>query len=189
MAMRAFIAVPIPEAIRAKIAGIQQTLAATGAKINFVEPRNLHFCLKFLGEIPDNAVPKLKELIEKVAGQNSAFDLRIAGAGAFPSTKYVRVFWLGVAEGKEQLIGLAVALEAECQAAGFRPEERPFTPHLTVGRVKFVHEKEKLRAAIEGLAGADIGMMRVDAIKLFKSTLTPAGPVYEELHSARLGPS
>lgn len=184
--MRAFIAVPVPGPLQEKIAAVQTKLASADAKITFVEPKVLHFCLKFLGEVPDSDIQKLKDILERVANQTRAFDLRVAGVGAFPSKDYVRAIWLGCREGSQELTGLAADLETRCQQAGFRPEARPFTPHLTLGRVKFVRDKEALARSLEGLATVDIGVMRVDSIKLIKSTLAPTGPIYEELHSAAL---
>jgi 2'-5' RNA ligase len=185
LGMRLFIGVLVPPALRSSIADVQRAVAEVAA-VKLVEPENLHFALKFLGEVPEEAVAKLKEILERVCSRFAAFELHIAGLSAFPSIKYVRVVWLGAKEGAKELSALNKAIETEITAAGFRREPKPFTPHLTIGRVKAVRDKAALRRVFEERANIDIGTMRVTAATLFESRLTRTGPVYRELYSAQL---
>lgn len=182
--MRAFIAVEIPAELKQKIAGVQKKIAATGADIKLVEPENLHYNIKFLGEIDQAIADKVK--IALSGASFPAFDIHIAGLGVFPSPTYIRVVWLGAKEGAQQLTALAAAVEEALAAMGIEREKRPFVAHLTLGRVTSAKAKESLAAAVEELQAVDVGTARIDKFGLFESKLTPKGPIYTPLHTVEL---
>jgi 2'-5' RNA ligase len=181
--MRTFIAVEIPEAIKPKILAVQKKIEATGADIKLVEAENLHYILKFIGEIDDQTAEKAKNALSGIL--YPAFDVHIASAGAFPSKTYIRVVWLGCREGTQELTGLAATVEDAL--AGIVPkDERPFTPHLTLGRVRSVKGKEALTKLLQELEKVDIGRIHVDKLVFFESHLSPKGPTYKRLLTVSL---
>lgn len=182
--MRTFVAVEVPAALKAKIIAIQKKLEASGADIKLVEPENLHYNLKFLGEIDQNMAEKVKKAISNISFP--AFDVHIAGLGTFPSQTYIRVVWLGAKEGTQELTALAGIVEESLAAIGIEREKRPFLPHLTLGRVGSPKAKEALIAATKDLKTVDVGNARIDELVLFQSKLTPQGPIYTPLLKIQL---
>ncbi len=177
--MRCFIAVELAPELKNKVAGIQQRLGDLG-KIKFIEPENLHFTLKFLGEIDDEQAATVVNKLSNIAANNDAFSIDICGIGAFPSFNYIRVLWLGIGQGAEKMANL------QKQINQIKIGKRSDIPHLTIGRVKFVKDKQALLSRLEELKNAEIGKMSVHIIKLKKSTLTPHGPIYEDIKEFRL---
>lgn len=177
--MRTFIAVEISEEARGAVARLQEQLKEAGADVNWVEPENLHLTLKFLGEIEEARVPLLTEALSSSL-QTPLFTFSLEGVGAFPRPQHPKVFWVGINEGKGPLLELARELESACNRCGFPPEERPFSPHLTIGRV---HSPQGLNRLTQKLQAAEFrgGSTEAKEIILFQSTLGPAGSVYQPL--------
>lgn len=169
--MRCFVAVDIDENLKGQIMALQKQLHGD-AKL--VEPENLHFTLKFLGEIRDEVLTEANNRLKVVASQFAPFDARIRGAGVFPNVNYIRVVWLGC----HDLFNLQSSVEAAL--APLFKKEMP-SPHLTIARVRSAENIEGVKDFVEKNKAADIGTMRVAKIKLKKSTLTPKGPVYEDV--------
>ncbi|MEM7820923.1 MAG: RNA 2',3'-cyclic phosphodiesterase [Candidatus Aenigmatarchaeota archaeon] len=182
--MRTFIAIEIPAELKQKIVAIQKKIAETGADIKLVEPENLHYNLKFLGEIDQKTAEKVKNALSNVSFP--AFDIHISCLGTFPSLSHIRVVWLGVKEGSQQLAALAATVEEALAGIGIAREQRPFTPHLTLGRVTSAKAKDALVATIKDLQTTDIGIARIDKMVFFESKLTPKGPIYTPLHVVEL---
>ena len=178
--VRTFIAVELPDEIRAKICGIQPSF---GLKSGLVARDNIHVTLKFLGEIQDAKVEKIKKALDGI--KVAPFQAHVKGIGVFPDMKYIRVIWAGIAEGAEQFVGLSSAVESALVPLGFAKEKK-FTPHATIARVKGVADKNALIARIKELADAEFGTFTVGEVKLKKSTLTPKGAIYEDLGVKRL---
>lgn len=162
--MRAFIAVEISEGARTEVARLQETLITAGADVKWVEPRNLHLTLKFLGEVPEEKIPALTESLGRTAAETPPFSFSLQGVGAFPRMEHPRVIWVGVQEGKEQLVQLAEKVGGE----------RPFSPHLTIGRVR----SGARLAPLPFKAGEPI---LADRLVLFQSVLSPDGSIYTPL--------
>jgi RNA 2',3'-cyclic 3'-phosphodiesterase len=174
--MRAFLGISVPEELKDKIISMQKKLS--GYDIKLVEPQNLHFNLKFFSEISDEDAGKLKSILESVCRQFKPFDIKISGIGAFPNPEYIRVAWVGVKDGNEKMAELADAIQDAVQPLGFEKER--FEPHLTLGRVRSGRDKEKLFETLKKLDEVEVGIMKVDRITLFQSTLGPNGPLYEK---------
>lgn len=186
--LRLFFALPLGEQLREPVGEVQRSIGRAGAKIKWVEPENLHFTLKFLGEMPASVVERLCEVAGQVARRHKGFCIRIGGAGAFPRPSAARAIWLACSTGAEALTGLAADLEEALAEAGLAPKEkRPFRAHLTIGRNKSRHRAEELAQAIEAAADVDIGEMKVDGFVLMRSQLKPEGPVYSVVEAFRLG--
>jgi 2'-5' RNA ligase len=175
--IRSFISVDIEDtSIQNKIINLKNTLTQDISQIKFVEGKNLHLTLKFLGDIYEtdiqNIIRKLNEIkIDK-------FKFKLTGVGCF-DPKFPRVIWVGVEQGKEELIRLQNEIEKRLIELGFKPEKRKYSPHLTVGRVKTVKNKRELLSQLDQLKNNDFGEIFVNNFRLRKSTLTPKGPNYE----------
>ena len=183
--MRTFIAIDVPEDLKPRIISIQKRLES--ADIKLVEPENLHFNIKFLGNTTEDQIPKLTAIIDEVASKFEAFDIEIHGMGAFPSNTYIKILWLGTKEGSNELMGLAEAIDAKTKEIGFNEEERTFKAHLTLGRLRSKRGKEVASSILEENRDVSIGKFRAVSIKLIKSELTPQGPEYSVIHEAKLG--
>ncbi|MBN2058248.1 MAG: RNA 2',3'-cyclic phosphodiesterase [Candidatus Saganbacteria bacterium] len=186
--MRTFISVELPDEIKGKAAELIAQLEQSKAEVKWVRPENLHLTLKFLGWVKDEQLAKMVELTAKAASGKSDFRLVLKGLGAFPSGKSPRVVWVGTAEGGDGLCQLARDLEQSLAAAGFKREEREFTPHLTLGRVKGRKNLDRLKEKIMGLKDAELGAAKVDSIHIMKSTLRREGPIYETYKEIGLTP-
>ena len=176
--MRLFISIEISEQLKDKIIEIQKRFR--DFDIKFVEKENLHFNLKFLGEVGED-IDKIKEAMTKVSQQFEKFKINIAGLNAFPNKNYIKVLFLEVKDGRQTMIGIAEVLDNDLGKS-----DKPFIPHLTLGRVKSGKNKEKLQELVKELENIEIGEMEVNEIKLIKSELAPSGPVYEEVFRINL---
>ncbi len=182
--MRVFLGVPISQDIVPRIARFQKRFS--GSDIKLVEEDNFHFNLRFFGEIEDKIIDKLRETVKETCSSFEKFDINISGVGAFPSKNYIRVIWLGVKDGHNELVGLANTLNNAIERLGFEKETESFVPHLTLGRVRSGKNKEKLISLVKEAENEEIGFMRVERVVLFQSKLSPKGPVYEEVFSIEL---
>lgn len=177
MSFRAFIAVDVdcgPE-LRKAIGELKDL----GKALKPVSPDNVHVTLKFLGEIYEGAVPELEAIMQKAVMGVQPFNVRLVDVGVFPNLRGPRVVWVGM-EGAEPLVKMASSMEDGCEPLGFPKERRPFSPHLTLARVREGF-KPDLVDFIKDSEGRDFGVFPVKCIKLKKSVLTPAGPIYSDV--------
>ena len=184
--MRAFISVELPDDIKEKIVGIVDTLKEAGQGVKWVEKKNLHITLKFLGWVPDEKIDNLKELVREAAKGHKIFNAKFEELGTFPPGKHPRVVWVGTSKGAEELKNIAISLEKSLSKAGYRAEEREFTAHITIGRVKEKKKIGELVKAIDSNKNAKFGETVVGEICIMKSTLTPKGPAYEVIEKVKL---
>lgn len=183
--VRTFIAVDIDdEVIIGKIRRIQDDLLSTGANLKLVAPQNLHYTLKFLGEVPDIKIGEIKNVLDELDAQQ--FKIHIQDIGCFPNINRINVIWLGASDGGDQLVTLAEWVEKKLVNMGYSRERKKFTPHLTIARVRSGHNRQKLQKKILQLSNINIGEINVSSVRLKKSTLTPQGPIYETLHEVLL---
>ena len=184
--MRLFIATPLGPQAEQHLGNIIADLRPHGGGVKWVDPKNIHLTLRFLGETEQDRVPKISALLDQVVEGVSAIPSEIGGLGAFPNLKRPRVIWAGINGGVEELSKLARQIELGVRQLRFEKESKGFKAHLTLGRVR---DHRKL-GPLSGLLG-DYRMeplpLTFDRVVLFKSTLTPRGPIYERLHEARLG--
>lgn len=187
--MRTFIAIELPKDIKDTLARLQEQLKISGADVKWVKPDNIHLTLKFLGEIDEQKLNKIMAILDDVTKDRSHFYLSLSSIGAFPKINYPRVIWIRIDKGEEQVKELAKVLEERIEKVGIPREDRPFSSHITVGRVRSNLHREQLVGDLVYLqnnpAGGDLGF-GVARITLFKSTLTPQGPIYEVLKEASL---
>ena len=189
--IRWFAAVEVPApAVRRALEGAQgrlrQALGRDADQVKWVPVHQFHFTLRFFGEIGPAEVDAAAEALRRAAARIRPFRLEVAGLGAFPSAARPSVLWAGTGDGRERLVALAREVEAELSDCGFPPEERPFQPHLTLGRVR--------RGALLGSAlreclaapAVSYGAWSVERLVLMRSDLMPAGPRYSVLEAAEL---
>jgi 2'-5' RNA ligase len=184
--MRLFIGISIPPELTQKIRKIQESIAKRGIDIKLVEPENLHFCLKFLGDTPEENIPIIKKALNDVESKFEHFNVKLYGIGAFPNTNYARVLWIGTTEGKEILKAISEELELYLSKEGFKEGEKEFSPHLTLGRIRSGRNKDALLALFKELDKVDIGTFIANKISLISSELTPEGPKYKEIYKIAL---
>ncbi len=187
--IRAFIAIELPDSLRQEVAAALSGLRASGADVKWVEPSNLHLTLKFLGNIEENQIEPLVLSLSKESSIRGMvpFQVQLEGLGAFPRTTNPRVIWVGVNQGEKELTELAQAVEGVCAGLGFAAEERSFSAHLTVGRVR---SREGLASLIKKLQVAEFRgstLAPINRVILFQSTLSPKGPTYTSLAEVSLG--
>ena len=177
--LRAFLAIDIDEDLKAKINKVIKEFKQIDANIKYVDLENLHLTLKFFGDIDTEGIDLLSSKISNVVNDFDSFKIKIKGCGAFPNTKRIKVIWLGL-EDDEIVKKLHDELDKEFVKLGF-DKDKKFSSHLTIGRMKSAKGKNKVKSTIEEFEEVDIGEMSVDKIILKKSTLTPQGPIYEDL--------
>jgi RNA 2',3'-cyclic 3'-phosphodiesterase len=181
--LRTFIAVEISPEIRSSALRLIERLRASQAKVKWIEAENLHFTLKFLGDVPAEQINDVCRAVEEAASPFTPFELVAKGCGAFPSPARPRTVWLGTEEGSEPMELLVQAIERLLEPLGFAREHRRFTPHLTLGRVREGPAAGLVQLAeLIGKHGDfDAGSMVVDEVTVFSSTLGRGGPKYEAL--------
>jgi 2'-5' RNA ligase len=177
--MRLFVALDLPVEVRKHAASI--CLDVPGAR--WTKPEHLHFTLRFIGELPGEAVPALKDSLSKVSLRR--FEGRLAGTGRFPRRGLPRILWAGFWP-EQPLTDLQRAIEAAVRRAGAIPEERPFWPHLTLARLRdtTAEAAEAFLGKWKDFVSAEFP---VESFVLYSSTLTPGGPIYRPEETVRLG--
>lgn len=187
--MRVFIAIELPEEIKGFLSRIQLKLKSAQADVSWVKPHNIHLTLKFLGEIDEKTLNNVIAIIEDTAKDKSVFHIRLSCLGAFPRMSSPRVIWVGIDKGDEQVKTIAKELEEKLSNLGFSPEDRTFSSHFTLGRTKTAKNREILAnglAKLQNKFNEESLEFLANKITLFKSTLTPGGPIYEALKEISL---
>jgi 2'-5' RNA ligase len=180
--LRTFIGVALDTFTHDRLVGLQERLAEAGVPVKWVEPDNLHLTLLFLGEVDAREVPAVCKAVEQVCRGVAPFALTLAGAGAFPTPRRPRTLIVHVTEGMEAMRALHDALEAPLLKLGcYRREERAYTPHLTLGRVKGQAAAEPLVAAVKQFERWQGGQTQVREVLVLSSELRPQGPEYTVL--------
>lgn len=183
--MRTFIAVELLENIKKKIEEVQNPLKKTDTYISWVKPGNVHLTLKFLGEVEENKIEDVFYGTEKALKGAKSFSLSLKNLGCFPNLRRPRVVWVGVDKGKEELSFLQKNIEEELSKLGYPKEDRAFSPHLTIGRVKSPKNIEKLVKLIEK-TDFQTEEVKINEVVVMKSQLHPQGAIYTPLRKIKL---
>ncbi len=175
--VRAFLSVDIDDdSLLDRITRIQSHLDVRSARVKMVERENIHFTLRFLG---DTSLKKIEEIRDKLSSINlPPFEIEVSGVGAFPRITRPSVIWVGVTKNGEKMIELKKRVDEGLREVGYS-QDRKFTPHATIARVKSVQNRRPLIETIENLSDEEIGLITVESYCMTKSTLTPRGAVYE----------
>ena len=186
--MRIFIAVFPPEPVQAAAFAVIERLRRRDDGVSWVKRENLHYTLRFMGELGEDGTRRTGEAVADGAAPHAAFEVALGGLGAFPKRERARVLWLGLERGGEAFVALARDIETALRRHGFERADRPFAPHLTIGRVR---ERElDWSTALEGAEPeAAVARFRVERVHVVHSTLSPQGSIYRTVHEAVLRPA
>lgn len=188
--VRTFIAAEIPREVQDRAASLIARLQGSDAKVKWVRPEQLHWTLKFLGDVELEEIPAVCARVTEAVADIRAFDVEAHGAGAFPDPRRPRTVWLGVSRGAEEMVELHAAVERSLVPLGFRAEGRKFRPHVTIGRVRNspVGIAELGRLITEN-ADFDGGVSTVFEVVVFSSELHRDGPTHQPLAHIPLAPN
>ncbi|MFZ0959721.1 MAG: RNA 2',3'-cyclic phosphodiesterase [Terriglobia bacterium] len=177
--MRAFIAIDLPESLRAALGEAQQAFRNACRDARWTRPEGIHLTLKFLGEISD---AQTKQVVEALAQIDpiEPFSVEVQGFGFFPHAHRPRVFWAGVAA-PPALAELAAQVESHMEKVGFAREDRAFSPHLTLARFQVPRPQPELEAAVAARAANSLGKFDAMEFFLFESKLLPQGAQYRRV--------
>jgi RNA 2',3'-cyclic 3'-phosphodiesterase len=186
--MRCFVAIDIDETIQAALADLQDNIRKEAhlekGEATWVKPSLMHLTIKFLGEINDEQAPQVCRIAEEIAARHKTFTVEVANVGTFG--KPAKVLWVGIGEKSSELMALQKDMEEAFAKAGWPKEEREFSGHLTLCRIKSFKAAKKLPPAANHYATVPLGSQKIDAICVYKSQLTPDGPVYTLLQKSEL---
>lgn len=183
--MRCFIALDVSGGVRHSIAGVIETVKGLSRSVRWVSPGRIHLTLKFLGEVSAETAGRIQEQLSLLCGRHGPFVLTVSGAGGFPDLRHPNVLWAGINE-SEPLMLLHRDLEQSMAGLGFGKEDKPFSPHLTIGRVKGREGLEDVVREWSGLKDMIFGSISVEEILLVKSTLKPSGAEYSRMAGFKL---
>jgi 2'-5' RNA ligase len=167
--------------VRDALAGEIERLRASSGAVAWVAPENLHVTLKFLGHVEPSLLEQVAAALAGVAPRHPGFDLEIRGLGAFPGPSRPRVIWAALGTGISALATLAAGVETGLGAVGVPPEARPFSAHMTLGRVRQPGREAGLAAALVAGATLTFGRFRVDELVLMRSDLSGRGARYTRI--------
>ena len=189
--IRAFIAIELPEALKAEIARLQEQLRArVRVPTRWVNPDNIHLTLKFLGDINRDTVDDILHAIGAAAGNAPSFRLGVKGLGVFPDPQRPRIIWVGLTGGLDKLRNLQRDIDNSLERLGFPREKRPFSPHLTIARLHdraTPADRSEIGHIIKSTTFIAKTSLNAGVVYLIKSQLTREGPIYSQLGSAELG--
>jgi 2'-5' RNA ligase len=184
--IRSFLALDLSENAREAIRRVVEDFRKADAWVSWTRVEQIHLTLKFLGNIPDEMVPGVAETLAETCSPVAPFRLQPEGCGAFPSLEQMRIIWVGLREEGASLLRLQKEVEAAMVPLGFPVEQRPFRPHLTVGRVKGRRGLHALREKLSKHADFHSEPFNVTEIVLYRSDLRPDGARYSPLFRAPL---
>jgi len=188
--IRAFIAINLSADVLERIEQVALDLKKrmNSVPIRWVPTENIHLTLKFLGNVSTANLELLKDILGNVASNHHECDISVGGIGVFPKPHNPRVIWVGM-EVPQELFNLQREIEIETARLGYSREHRPFSPHLTFGRVSRNASTEDVQIIAESLENYKVGFLgatRVRTVYLFRSDLKPEGAEYTPIHSAAL---
>ncbi|MHB8781976.1 MAG: RNA 2',3'-cyclic phosphodiesterase [Desulfobacteria bacterium] len=184
--MRAFLGVGLPADVREAIASAIAPVRGLHAPVAWTEPRNLHITLNFLGDISPERVALVERSMRVVASGIEPFSLTPEGGGAFPGTRNPRILWVGFLEPLELVRQLQQNMENALSGAGFPREDRPYHPHITVGRTRGALPPAWGERFVRALSGKRFDAVPVSSFTLYESRLGPGGAVYTPVCDFRL---
>ena len=182
--IRSFIAVSLPGHVKRELGRLQARLKSAGIQASWPRTETLHLTLKFLGDIPENQIPSIREGLSRTAARAFCFDLTAGGLGVFPGIKKPRVIWAGTGGRTDLLEKVFQDLEGELELLGFPRENRRFSPHFTLARVKREFSPKALIRLIQACRDIRSRPFPVSSLDLFHSRLLPKGAVHTKIFSA-----
>ncbi len=191
--IRSFIAIELPEEVKAGLAELQARLkSGMQPPVKWVDPHVIHLTLKFLGNIAVDKIAAITRAMEEAAQETPPFQLKVKDTGVFPNLRRVQVVWVGINGEMDKLSQLQHRIELNLVPLGFAPESRPFAPHLTLARLRdraSPDERQKFGQLIADTEFDAVYTVKVDSINLIKSQLTREGAIYHKICSVKLNKS
>jgi len=188
--IRSFIAIELPDELKSELTQLQAKLKlGRQSWVKWVDPYGVHLTLKFLGDIAIDRTGEITKAIEAAAQGMSPFRLEVKGIGVFPNLRRVQVAWVGISGEVDKLGQLQQRIESNLAHLGFTPESRPFTPHLTLARLRdqaSSDERQRFGQLIADTRFEAVHPIEVDAINLMRSQLTREGAIYSQISSTGL---
>lgn len=184
--IRSFVAIELSSDAKAEITRVVEHLKDADAAVKWAHPQTVHLTLKFLGDVPEEKLEQVSEKLRSAVKNVSPFDFVLGETGVFPDWYRPRVLWVGTADGNEEVKALAAKVEKALFDEGFAEEKRPFSPHLTVGRIKSGKNIAKLSEEARSITVKPV-KTRVSQIVLFSSDITPEGAVHTPINTFHLG--
>ena len=189
--IRAFVAILLEDAVREAVAAAVERLRPLGGSVAWVPAANLHLTLQFLGEQPEERLAAAEAALHDAAAGSAPIEAALHGIAAFPGLEQPRILWVGLAQGALEVRALQARVAEALAREGFPREERPWHPHLTIGRV---HDERRwrreagppLRRALAEAATVTFGTQRVTELALMRSDLSPKGARYTVRHAVSL---
>jgi len=172
---RGFIAIDVP--FTSQLKDLFDALQMTSAQIKLVEPENIHITIKFLGDTPEDHLDTIGKIMEESIQTTHPFTMTLKGTGVFPNENYIKVLWVGIAHA-EPLIPIVEVLNERLGTIGFKRDTKPFSAHLTIGRMRSSKGKEEILDILHNFSSTHFAQIPVESIKLKQSILTPNGPIY-----------
>jgi 2'-5' RNA ligase len=200
--IRAFLAVELSQELRAELATVQQELKhriepemKRDIHISWAQPASIHLTLKFLGDMDEQVIDPLLAALEQAIGRQTAVNVPLERLGAFPRPQSPRVLWVGPSQNWERgaeakrVVEIHGAIEQACERLSFLRETRPFSPHLTLARIKVGERHVGVALAKGGVLDRPISLssLAVESVVLMKSELKPTGSVYTKLWEVKIG--
>ncbi len=180
MKKRIFIAIELPEEIKQNLIDVQKNFQDLKAK--WIKPEHMHLTMVFLGDVEEQRILRIEKICQKAVQELEPFEIEFIGLGGFPNSRRPHILWVGI-ENSEKLIKLQSGLASRLKNLGFKTENRKFTPHLTLARLK---RRTNLKTAIEKFSKTNFGKMKVSQIHIFKSELGPEGPRHKKINQFSL---
>lgn len=184
--IRAFIALELDGQCRQALQDIQHNLRRTRAQVRWLKPEAMHLTLLFLGTIQSHLIPTLADGMDRIAAGIPCFSFEMGGVGSFGSRTHPRIIWAGIPNPPKPLLDLQAGVAGLAQAQGIPLEDRPFRPHLTLGRVRGPRNLGALSTAMEQMPDRHLASVPVPRVVLMQSCLMPRGAEYRLLHASRL---
>lgn len=178
--LRLFIAFDSPPDVKSKAAEIQDELRRAHADVSWERSEKLHCTIKFLGETASELVPFVVDALTEICRVSAPFSVRYRGTGCFPDRRAPRVLWLGIDNPDGYLDSLFQRIDAGMAGLGYKPENRQYHPHLTLGRVRSARNQSSLLRILENVT-FESALLPINEILLIKSELRPTGSVYAKI--------
>jgi len=183
--VRSFIAIELPDELKLGLTQLEARLKLDNQPwVKWVNPYSIHLTLKFLGSIDIDKIGEITKAVEESARGISPFRLEVKALGVFPNLRRVQVAWVGISGETDTLSRLQKHIESDLAPLGFSPESRPFTPHLTLARIRpgaSLDERQRFGQLIAGTGFEAAYTIEVDAISLMRSQLTSGGAIYSRM--------
>jgi len=183
--IRTFICIELPDEIRQRLAQLQTELRRYGADVRWVRTESIHLTLKFLGDVDERSINDIAKATENACKDIAPFSISVHQTDMFPNSRRPRVLWVGVEEPEGKLELLHGKLEEELVQLGFPKEDRRFSPHLTIGRVKSAKDIDRVTQHLQANI-FDAGDFKASEVVVMKSDLKPSGAVYTALQKIQL---